>query len=189
MARPEKLLGPGLKICDGFAPFGPFIWRGADYRNHHGILAVRPSGGSGESGVQHFGLASLVRKNRQRFVPGAHAAARGHHFFWCAESLARPRRGHGDGEPGRNRSVLLWHQRFSRWDVNPAKIFVPAASPFFLLDIDNLLVKLRERTLKFLSLRRTGFWQSWQHIRPTPQSGIPTIMATSTQKRLPFLNL
>lgn len=34
------LLGPGLKICDKFAPFGPFIYTGIDYNNRPWILTV-----------------------------------------------------------------------------------------------------------------------------------------------------
>lgn len=38
--QPEALLGPGLKIGDGFAPFGPFIHRGVDWRNRERALKV-----------------------------------------------------------------------------------------------------------------------------------------------------
>jgi 2-keto-4-pentenoate hydratase/2-oxohepta-3-ene-1,7-dioic acid hydratase in catechol pathway len=37
---PENLLGPGLKIGDGFAPFGPFIYTDIDWRNRDWYLKV-----------------------------------------------------------------------------------------------------------------------------------------------------
>lgn len=39
----EKLLGPGLKICDGFAPFGPFIHSGVDWQNRKWTLRITNS--------------------------------------------------------------------------------------------------------------------------------------------------
>ena len=38
--QPEKLLGPGLKISDGFAPFGPFIHTGVDWRDREWTLRI-----------------------------------------------------------------------------------------------------------------------------------------------------
>jgi len=40
MDYPEKLLGSGLKICDKFAPFGPFIYTGIDYNNRPWTLTI-----------------------------------------------------------------------------------------------------------------------------------------------------
>lgn len=40
MDYPEKLLGPGLKICDKFAPFGPFIYTGIEYNNRPWTLTI-----------------------------------------------------------------------------------------------------------------------------------------------------
>lgn len=37
---PENLLGPGLKIGDDFAPFGPFIYTDIDWRNRDWYLKV-----------------------------------------------------------------------------------------------------------------------------------------------------
>ena len=38
--QPETLLGPGLKICDGFAPFGPFIHSGVDWGDRDWTLCI-----------------------------------------------------------------------------------------------------------------------------------------------------
>ncbi len=44
-ARAEAMLGPGLKLGDKFAPFGPFIHRGVEWRGRARTLAIRsPSG-------------------------------------------------------------------------------------------------------------------------------------------------
>lgn len=37
---PESLLGPGLKICDNFAPFGPFIYTGIDWKDWNWSLII-----------------------------------------------------------------------------------------------------------------------------------------------------
>lgn len=44
-ARAEPMLGPGLKLGDKFAPFGPFIHRGVDWRGRARTLVITsPSG-------------------------------------------------------------------------------------------------------------------------------------------------
>jgi len=40
MDQPEKLLAPGLKIGDGFAPFGPFIYTHIDWRDRERTLRI-----------------------------------------------------------------------------------------------------------------------------------------------------
>jgi 2-keto-4-pentenoate hydratase/2-oxohepta-3-ene-1,7-dioic acid hydratase in catechol pathway len=40
IGRAENVLGPGLKAGDGFAPFGPFIHTGIDWRGHAKRLEV-----------------------------------------------------------------------------------------------------------------------------------------------------
>lgn len=37
---PDPLLGAGLKVCDNFAPYGPFIHTKIDWRNHEKELVV-----------------------------------------------------------------------------------------------------------------------------------------------------
>ena len=37
---PESILATGLKACDGFQPFGPFIYTGIDWKNHNVMLDV-----------------------------------------------------------------------------------------------------------------------------------------------------
>ncbi|OGU54679.1 MAG: hypothetical protein A2V66_17650 [Ignavibacteria bacterium RBG_13_36_8] len=37
---PESILATGLKACDGFQPFGPFIYRGIDWKNRNVVLDV-----------------------------------------------------------------------------------------------------------------------------------------------------
>lgn len=37
---PESILATGLKACDGFQPFGPFIFRGIDWKNRNVMLDV-----------------------------------------------------------------------------------------------------------------------------------------------------
>jgi len=49
----ETLLGPGLKIGDGFAPFGPFIHRGVDWRNRERTLKVSNSAQNKELTYRH----------------------------------------------------------------------------------------------------------------------------------------
>ncbi|MFB3788833.1 MAG: fumarylacetoacetate hydrolase family protein [bacterium] len=49
----ETLLGPGLKIGDGFAPFGPFIHRGVDWRNRERTLKVSNPAQNKELTYQH----------------------------------------------------------------------------------------------------------------------------------------
>lgn len=41
----DPLLGPGLKIGDGFAPFGPFIYTHFDWQNRNRTLVVTDSSG------------------------------------------------------------------------------------------------------------------------------------------------
>lgn len=36
----ENLLPPGLKICDRFAPFGPYIYKNIDWRDRKHILRI-----------------------------------------------------------------------------------------------------------------------------------------------------
>ena len=43
MDQKEKLLAPGLKIGDRFAPFGPFIYKGVDWRNRERTLQITNS--------------------------------------------------------------------------------------------------------------------------------------------------
>lgn len=40
MDMTESILGPGLKACDGFQPFGPYIYRGIDWKNRNVELDV-----------------------------------------------------------------------------------------------------------------------------------------------------
>lgn len=40
LTQQEKLLAPGLKIGDGFAPTGPFIYRGIDWQNRRKKIVV-----------------------------------------------------------------------------------------------------------------------------------------------------
>jgi 2-keto-4-pentenoate hydratase/2-oxohepta-3-ene-1,7-dioic acid hydratase in catechol pathway len=51
--REEPLLAPGLKICDRFAPFGPFIVRKIDWRNRTRTLRIIGKDGSERIRYEH----------------------------------------------------------------------------------------------------------------------------------------
>lgn len=40
MDMPESILATGLKICDGFQPYGPFIYSGIDWKEKNITLDV-----------------------------------------------------------------------------------------------------------------------------------------------------
>ena len=44
--RPEQMLAAGLKLSDNFAPFGPCIHAGVDWRNRERTLAIRDAAGN-----------------------------------------------------------------------------------------------------------------------------------------------
>ncbi len=55
----ETLLGPGLKIGDRFAPFGPFVWRGGDWKGLVRRLTVE-NAAAGKKLTYEHSTATLV---------------------------------------------------------------------------------------------------------------------------------
>jgi len=52
-AQVETLLPPGLKMGDGFAPYGPYIYRGLDWKNRERTLTVTNSKTNMKQVYQH----------------------------------------------------------------------------------------------------------------------------------------
>ena len=65
-ARTEKILAMGLKLGDKFAPFGPFIYAGVDWRNRERRLEIRTA--SGEKRASYSNNTNGLRRTPAEII-------------------------------------------------------------------------------------------------------------------------